>query len=869
MLRPLVCLTLVAVAAPTFAVIKVLTPLSRVVKDTPSIFVAEVDKVAPDTPGVVFKAVEDLKGKAPAARLAVNLTGDRFAKKDGHTKVMLDRLAPGRKLVLFVIPKDGTYITFGFIEGTWFQLQGTTDPDTKAIRWAFLHCEPYFRRTFKGTTAELRAVVADTVAGKKEPPAPDEKEPAGYGPPVEKKEEPEQPTAAGAAAPLFASIPFQIEPLFGVIPSAILLGPLAILAAVFPATFGGVMSGMARWRVLLVVVSVNSILASAFFFLQKKLPDAWWCGEPALIVVLLANVAIGIAWAGRRYRVAAVEDPAVTDPPRRKEFLGVAGVAAVVGLMLLGIGWWFGRAELFKNPGREFTAAFVGLAAAALYSAYRLLSRGLDEDAENPLPVRVSAPGEAVALTAMLVFGTVLLTKQFEAVGGGGSVTTEAATAAPSITVPKLTDFELWYETAGMDQAMSATCVTEKFVYLGGMRITAFTQDGVLACINRATGKDEWVFDSSKIPAEWKKDNPNGLRTVYSTPTVAGGKLYFGEGTHENQECRLFCLDATTGRPVWKFETKGTTGSLTHTEGTPVVVGGKVYFSAGDDGLYCADAETGREVWQYQNGKEPLHIDTSVTVADGRVFGGSGYNRFVAFAVDAATGKEVWKMELPLRSFGTPLVRGSNVYYGLGTGRLTEDLNSEAEPNRPKETTVAGMVVCFDAATGVERWKVPLPAAAHTTLAADARHLYVACRDGWMYALDRTNGKQLWRVSSGLPITSAPVVATDPTGRFPLAVYLAGPTGQVTCHDPITGNTYWGRGIPGLVGRQCVVQGPPTLLRVGDTGREVFVPVTLTNKNNAETKAGIVRFTDTDELFPLLMKGVKRYAEAGYLSAKE
>jgi len=72
-----------------------------------------------------------------------------------------------------------------------------------------------------------------------------------------------------------------------------------------------------------------------------------------------------------------------------------------------------------------------------------------------------------------------------------------------------------------------------------------------------------------------------------------------------------------------------------------------------------------------------------------------------------------------------------------------------------------------------------------------------------------------------------------------------------------------------LVGRQCVVQGPPTLLRVGDTGREVFVPVTLTNKNNAETKAGIVRFTDTDELFPLLMKGVKRYGEAGYLSAKE
>ena len=65
--------------------------------------------------------------------------------------------------------------------------------------------------------------------------------------------------------------------------------------------------------------------------------------------------------------------------------------------------------------------------------------------------------------------------------------------------------------------------------------------------------------------------------------------------------------------------------------------------------------------------------------------------------------------------------------------------------------------------------------------------------------------------------------------------------------------------------RSAEVQSQPTLLWLGPDKREVFVPVTLTNKNNAETKAGIVRFTDSDELFPLLVKGLERYEKAGFV----
>jgi len=160
---------LLLTAPAAFAVIQSLLPLKQVIETEQFIFVAAVDSVAPDKPGVVFKAEGKLKGDPPFDRLAVNLTGDDDAKKGGHTKVMLDRLEPGRKLVVFARKKGKRYDAMAFMEGTWFSMQGVPDDDGKTVRWRFLHCEPYLRRTFKGTTAELRKVVEDGLAKKADP----------------------------------------------------------------------------------------------------------------------------------------------------------------------------------------------------------------------------------------------------------------------------------------------------------------------------------------------------------------------------------------------------------------------------------------------------------------------------------------------------------------------------------------------------------------------------------------------------------------------------------------------------------------------------------------------------------------------------
>src|SRR5205823_5891266 len=129
---------------------------------------------------------EPLKGKVPFPRLVVGLKGDAEAAKEKETPQLLKRLAVGLPLVVFLQQRDKNYTGFAYTNGTWFQLVGTDDG--AKVHWGFTHLEPYLRRTYKGTTAELRQVIVDGLSGKKKPPAVNPKEKPGLGPEVATKQ---------------------------------------------------------------------------------------------------------------------------------------------------------------------------------------------------------------------------------------------------------------------------------------------------------------------------------------------------------------------------------------------------------------------------------------------------------------------------------------------------------------------------------------------------------------------------------------------------------------------------------------------------------------------------------------------------------
>ena len=88
------------------------------------------------------------------------------------------------------------------------------------VRWRWAHLEPYLRRTYKGTTAEMAQAIRDGLSGKKKPPPPDAREKPGLGPEPKK------------TSRLLEEPDYRAD--LAVIPTVVIGGPLAQLTCRTP-----------------------------------------------------------------------------------------------------------------------------------------------------------------------------------------------------------------------------------------------------------------------------------------------------------------------------------------------------------------------------------------------------------------------------------------------------------------------------------------------------------------------------------------------------------------------------------------------------------------------------------------------------------
>ncbi len=835
---------LLSTGAIAQAVITKLTPLAEVLESEQYIFTAKVEKLDPDNPErptAIFRRDKNLKGEAPFERIPVNMTGDAEAKKAGDTKAMFDRLDESRTLIFFVRKQGRLYNAKVFVEGTWFSIYGTTDADGNTIRWAFLHGEPYLRRTFKGTSAEMIQILHDCLAKKAKPPEPDEKEKPGYGPVVEKKSGrhplPARPVAVSSSSWFIGS---RGASLFAVIPTVVFVGPLAVLAALFPSFFSVVAIVMKRWRAFLVIASINSTLVLlywlVFSFRPHWLPEGMWFSPRFVTIYLMAIAFVGLIWSGRRYRRMAATDPSITAIPSRKELLWLVSLT-LLAASCTGLTAWLANWEATIDiPMREFTFIGMALLAATLYSGYRRLTRSDDTPAGTEPPARMSLSGESVAIAVLLVCGLVtvlqtaarpiLLTHSQETTAGDAETPIGPRLIGEPVVFEAQEDGKAQPE---FGRVMSNLTLHGDRLYFGA---DLGLQGGRILGMNRHTGKLEWTYDAP------------GMYSVYCTPTIANGKLYCGEGTHFDRGCRLFCVNLADGNDAWEepFRTES------HTEGAPTVVAGKVYFAAGEDGCYCVDANTGAKLWQFPGGREKgIHIDASPAVSGDTVFVGSGLYSFVAVALDIHTGAEKWRTDLKYRAFGAPLCRFGKVFFGIGTGNIGSDFADYPEEGGIVEQDVGGAVVCLDAASGREEWRYTLPKSVHTGLAADEFTIYAGCRDGSVYAIDRTQGKLRWRTTIGGAVLSRPTVVEN--GGYPVAVYAVSQEGLVVCLNPHTGAICWQKPLPNFrwdgASTGAVTCSPTVVSTLTPTGsrRTIYVGAMTVDAVNRK-RIAIFRFED-------------------------
>ena len=281
----------------------------------------------------------------------------------------------------------------------------------------------------------------------------------------------------------------------------------------------------------------------------------------------------------------------------------------------------------------------------------------------------------------------------------------------------------------------------------------------------------------SQLRAQWVFHAPNSSH-LEVTPVVVDGMMF---ATSAND---AYALDAQSGRIVWHYSRPITEGliddaSQHHNRGV-AVWHDRIFMETDNAHLLCLDVRSGHLLWDvaYTDGNRnygatsaPLVVKDKVIV--GTSGGDDGVRGFVA-AYDAGTGKESWRFwTIPAPGeFGSSSWPGESYKLGGGTtwmpGTFDPELNtifwgtSNPAPDfdggpRPGDDLYTDCLLALDPDTGKLKWyfqftphdlfdydAVETPVLVDTVFKGQPRKLIVeANRNGFLYVLDRTDGKFL------------------------------------------------------------------------------------------------------------------------------
>jgi outer membrane protein assembly factor BamB len=280
---------------------------------------------------------------------------------------------------------------------------------------------------------------------------------------------------------------------------------------------------------------------------------------------------------------------------------------------------------------------------------------------------------------------------------------------APKVWPKELT--QKWKVTVGLGESSPV---------LVGDKIYVFARQGgdeVAMCIDAATGKELWKDKYQAVPVEKAAKLHPGAR---SSPAVAEGKMCtLGVGGV------VSCLDAATGKVVWRINTNS--WPQFYTAYSPIVVDGKCIVYAG--ALTAYDLASGESKWEWKGGGAPYGSPVLMTI--------DGMKHLVTptagalAGINLTDGKSLWQAKVTgnyENTICTPVIDGQTVYYsGPSNGMMAVRIEKQGGDFNAKEL-----------------WKKTLASQRFNTPVLKDGMLFGISTKRSFYCVDAKSGTSLW-----------------------------------------------------------------------------------------------------------------------------
>ena len=195
------------------------------------------------------------------------------------------------------------------------------------------------------------------------------------------------------------------------------------------------------------------------------------------------------------------------------------------------------------------------------------------------------------------------------------------------------------------EKSLPARSETSPAVF--GNKVIIGTEVGTVYAFNVKTGAVEWTVDTADA--------------VKGGVAIDDGIAYFG-----NYAGELFAVNAVNGDVKWQTGTQGSSfGRTGRIYSTPTVAFGRVYVGSVDNRVYSFDQDTGALAWSHSTG-DWVYSSPAVAQVPGApptVYIGSLDQNF--YALDARDGSVRWTKDLGGNVIGAASVIGDVVYVGV------------------------------------------------------------------------------------------------------------------------------------------------------------------------------------------------------------